>query len=258
MNLTENLIVKEITHVTIVNYKKNEKSNMNIRPWFGIAFSLGGELTYHHKNIHIPLSDHNAVFLPQNSSYEVFCTKPGAFAVINFLTAENPHINEFVLTQIKRFDVFKNEFFNMHKFFISDSAQKTYFNLSSLYKMFYILSNDSSRESLPLLLLNALDYIDRNIDAVTLSNIQIAEHLHISEVYLRKLFSANLNLSVNKYIQKKRIDKAITLLLETSLSITEISEMCGFSCIYYFSNFFKRQTGYTPTQYRYNNSFNLF
>lgn len=258
MNFPGDFVIKEITHVTIANYKKYEKSTMHIRPWFGIAFSLGGELTYHHNNMHIQLSEHNVALLPQNSSYEVCCTKPGAFAVINFLTADSPCINEFVLLPTKRIDIFKNEFFNMHKFFITDSPQKTYFNLSSLYKMFYILTNDSFQKSLPVSLNNALDYIDKNINVITLSNTQIAEHLHISEVYLRKLFSANLNLSVNKYIQKKRIDKAMTLLLETSFSITEISEMCGFSCIYYFSNSFKRQTGYTPTQYRYNNSFNLF
>ena len=50
MNFLENIIVSKITHVSIVNYKKHEKTPMRMRPWYGIAFSLGGELTYTHNS----------------------------------------------------------------------------------------------------------------------------------------------------------------------------------------------------------------
>ena len=47
-----------------------------------------------------------------------------------------------------------------------------------------------------------------------------------------------------------RIDKAEELLLHTALSVSEISELTGFSNSSYFNKQFKKVTGYTPQQYR--------
>ncbi|MGN0179728.1 MAG: helix-turn-helix transcriptional regulator [Monoglobaceae bacterium] len=122
--------------------------------------------------------------------------------------------------------------------------------MSLLYKIFSILSSDSYSKNIPSVLLNALSYIDANIASPTLCNTEISKNANISEVYLRKLFSDNLLISVNRYIQDKRIAKAKRLLSETSLSISEISENCGYSSVHYFCNSFKCKTGDTATQYR--------
>ena len=55
---------------------------------------------------------------------------------------------------------------------------------------------------------------------------------------------------MNDYINKFRIDKAVDLLLNTDLSITEISEQTGFSYQRYFSSVFKQVKGVTPSQFR--------
>ena len=46
-----------------------------------------------------------------------------------------------------------------------------------------------------------------------------------------------------------RIDKAISLLKYSHVSITEASEKCGFSSIHYFSRKFKEKTGVSPSYY---------
>ena len=47
-----------------------------------------------------------------------------------------------------------------------------------------------------------------------------------------------------------RIEKAITLLTTTDLSIQEISESVGINDLSWFSKLFKKIVGVSPTQYR--------
>ena len=143
MNFLENIIINKITHVSVINYKKHDKSMMNMRPWYGIAFSLGGELTYTHNFKKIPLFNNQVVFLPKDATYEVACTKPGSFAVINFMTAKKLDITDFFSMELRNIDALQKEFANMYKLFQSDSIQKNCENFSSLYKIFSMLINSS-------------------------------------------------------------------------------------------------------------------
>jgi AraC-like DNA-binding protein len=52
------------------------------------------------------------------------------------------------------------------------------------------------------------------------------------------------------YILKTRIAMAKELLCEADMSVTEISESCGFSSISYFSRTFKNETGMSPLKYK--------
>ena len=57
-------------------------------------------------------------------------------------------------------------------------------------------------------------------------------------------------MGANDYINKFRMEKAITLMTGTELSFTEIAEKVGFTTSGYFSTAFKQYTGETPTQYK--------
>ena len=47
-----------------------------------------------------------------------------------------------------------------------------------------------------------------------------------------------------------KIEYAKRLLKTKYLSVSQISEMCGFKEIYYFSKVFKKECGYTPSEYK--------
>ncbi len=66
----------------------------------------------------------------------------------------------------------------------------------------------------------------------------------------RKNFKAKIGLSPNKYIVRRRLDKASQLLKSTHQSITEISILLGYKSQYEFSNQFKRQFGVFPKHFR--------
>lgn len=77
-----------------------------------------------------------------------------------------------------------------------------------------------------------------------------ASKLHISANYLNILCKKNLHTSATQVIQKRVLLEAKRMLRSTDLSIKEISFDLGFVDHAYFSNFFKSQTGATPTQFR--------
>jgi len=77
-----------------------------------------------------------------------------------------------------------------------------------------------------------------------------ASHLNITSNYLNIICKKNIQLSATQLIQERVIFEAKRLLLSTNLNIKEIAYTLGFADHAYFSNFFKNQTGITPTQFR--------
>lgn len=77
-----------------------------------------------------------------------------------------------------------------------------------------------------------------------------AEQLNITPNYLNILCKQNLKISASKLIHQRIVIEAKRLLLSTDKSIKEIAFDLGFSDHAYFSNFFKYQTEFTPSQFR--------
>lgn len=86
---------------------------------------------------------------------------------------------------------------------------------------------------------------DRNLSLEHLSSL-----FSISKYHLIRRFQALYDCSPIAYANLIRVEKAKSLLEDTSLSVTQISEQLGFSSIYTFSRFFKMQTGISPTELR--------
>lgn len=76
-----------------------------------------------------------------------------------------------------------------------------------------------------------------------------AEKLHITSNYLNVLCKKGLNTSATKLIYQRIITEAKRL-LTFDLSVKEIAFDLGFADHAYFSNFFKKQTGFTPTEFK--------
>lgn len=95
----------------------------------------------------------------------------------------------------------------------------------------------------------AIKRIDRDYQQAISLN-QVAEELNITPVYLSSLFSKEVGQSFVQYLNNRRIQTAKRLLRRTNLSVNEICDRVGFSEPRYFSRVFRKQTGYTPSDYR--------
>ena len=78
----------------------------------------------------------------------------------------------------------------------------------------------------------------------------LAESLSISRVQLYRKVKAMMGISVSDYIGSLRLEKAKSMLENSSLSISEIAYEAGFSSPNYFSTAFKNYYGTTPGYFR--------
>lgn len=89
---------------------------------------------------------------------------------------------------------------------------------------------------------------------ITLSD--IAHACSCSKSTICHLFKEHAGISTQKYIFNLRIEQAKKLLKTSSLSITDIALMSGFSNSNYFSTAFKKEVGKSPAEYRRNKQTN--
>lgn len=78
----------------------------------------------------------------------------------------------------------------------------------------------------------------------------LADMENCSKQTLINKFKKNYGKTPIKCITNLRINKAKDLLTNTWFSVFEISEKCGYDNVYYFSNVFKRETGFSPLKFR--------
>ena len=92
--------------------------------------------------------------------------------------------------------------------------------------------------------------IQENLDNSNLDVALVCKEIGMSRASLYNKLKALTDMGANDYINKFRMEKAITLMTGTELSFTEIAEKVGFTTSRYFSTAFKQYTGETPTQYK--------
>lgn len=100
------------------------------------------------------------------------------------------------------------------------------------------------------------EQIDINCTA-ELKITEVAEKFYISPQHLSKVFKKRTGHSPKQYLTQMRISKAKELLVNTSLSVQEISSRSGFGDESNFIRIFKKYVGVTPNKYRINQRDNL-
>lgn len=77
----------------------------------------------------------------------------------------------------------------------------------------------------------------------------IASHFGYSRSRLSTIYKQHTGMGLNKAINMEKHLKARQLLIESDYSVSEISEMLGFSSPQYFTNTFEKSTGMSPSNY---------
>lgn len=79
---------------------------------------------------------------------------------------------------------------------------------------------------------------------------EIAHVAEVSSDYFRHCFQQHIGTSPYNYLLAQRYALSVRLLRETSRSISDISETCGFSEQRLFTYFFKKRSGLSPREFR--------
>ncbi|RAP73751.1 AraC family transcriptional regulator [Paenibacillus montanisoli] len=92
-------------------------------------------------------------------------------------------------------------------------------------------------------------FIEDNL-TLSLSLQQLSSYLHITERHLSRLFAEKVGQTFSHYVQERRVQKSIELLLETDWTISRIAEETGFESIHYFTRVFTSKIGVPPSKFR--------
>ncbi|MCK3684700.1 response regulator [Maribellus sp. YY47] len=93
-----------------------------------------------------------------------------------------------------------------------------------------------------------IEIVHENISNAQFSKNDFAWAMNVSPSLLYKKIKALTDQSPTDFIKSVRLNHAIDLLKEKKYTITEVSELCGFASVGYFSTVFRKHFGKSPTQ----------
>ena len=96
----------------------------------------------------------------------------------------------------------------------------------------------------------AIKYVLENYASESLRITDIAEHVGITEVHLRRIFKSHSETSPMRYVNYLRLEKAKRMLIESNCTVSEVARISGFADPYYFSREFKKHVGISPSEFR--------
>jgi len=250
--MKQNFIITGINRVILVG--KNEY------PQNRIVFkqpTLSNELIYHfdgkekvYFNGKVLETEENTIrFLPKGEVKEYIVDKqtPGECIDI-FFDTDIPISNEAFIIKITQSTTIANLFKKIFSIWVSKNDGYYFECISLIYKIFselqkqnYIPQNQYN------LIKPAIEYVEENFLANKISVPFLADRCGISEAYLKKLFIKKFGMSPIKYIIRLKINHACDLLRTKQYSITQVSELCGYENVYYFSRQFKEYVGTSPS-----------
>ena len=115
------------------------------------------------------------------------------------------------------------------------------------YKVYIRLTRN--RTEIPFLVKSALNYVSEHLQEPFIVK-DIASHLNCHPDYLSSQFKKYMHVELGSYIRRRRIDHAMYLLVNSKVTIDQVSERCGFADRVYFGKVFRGLTGMTPGEYR--------
>lgn len=98
-------------------------------------------------------------------------------------------------------------------------------------------------------MLRARDTMDRAFSQ-PIGIAALARVAHVSPAHFSRQFRATFGESPHRYLQRRRVERAMELLRETGRPVTEICFDVGFSSLGTFSRTFKAVVGEPPSAYR--------
>ena len=98
-------------------------------------------------------------------------------------------------------------------------------------------------------IITVMDYIKNNLTADELSSTAMADRIGLNKDYFSRAFKDVTGINYVKWLNATRVEKAISLLSDDSLSLTEIAMLSGFKSIPTFNRVFIQYKGMPPSKY---------
>lgn len=252
--MNNNFLITKIHNVIFID--KDEYTDMEVDftrdlPCNELIFQLSGSSTVYFNDKELNITENCIRFLPKGK-----CTKYVVKKIVRgecidvFFDTDIPISHDaFVINNINNAKI-NNLYKKIFSIWVSKNNGYYFECMSLINKIFAeIQKKNYIPENQYFQIKPALDYIENNFLAKKITIPFLAKKCGISESYLKKIFIKKFGIPPSKYIIQLKINFACDLLRSELYNITQISEKCGYSDIYYFSHQFKEYIGISPTEF---------
>lgn len=232
-----------------VFYLNREKSKYHTpkRPFHILTKRISGYTDRIFENNSFRITTDNLLYIPANTEYARQSYGNEEIIAIHFNILSSGIFTPFLINieEEKRNKAFRE----IYRVWNEKKLGFKYKCTAILYEYLstIILEKEHSKEYWKLA--KSIDYIERNLTC-KLSIAKLAKRCNLGETQYRKIFTKAFGISPVKYINKLRVNDAVSKLSSDYYSIAEISELCGFSEQKYFNKIVKLETGKSPSQYK--------
>jgi AraC-like DNA-binding protein len=238
--------------VSVFDLKWNERNDRpESRPIHALSIRVKGDSVLSCDEEQMTLGDGDIAFFPADFSYTI---RSGyEHLLIVHFRSPDALPSRFVKFSPKDPDHYEQRFRNLYRAWTKKDVGYEYECRAILYRILCAIEREIAATQPPAVsdrIADAAEYIHANFTEHTLCVEDLARLCGMSDTYFRRLFVARFGVTPLKYISDLRLARSMELLQAGYHTVEEISYMCGFNNISYFSTFFKKKTGVSPSAYR--------
>ena len=253
-NIFEDVCVSEVNFAnTYIAYKDAYPMYNQGRTHSGFIYTVEGTEKYNFKDKSLLAIPGSIIFIPKKEVYNIELNDEKSVAICIDFEFENSSNYRPFRVEFKDGIVIFNLFSDAEKIWKKKKIGYKFECISLIYKIIALTQKQYYKISHPknyYKIKKAIDYLHEHY---TDSNFRIDSLYAISDIspkYFNTLFSTHFNMTPKKYVSYLKINQAKEMLNSEKYSISDISQLLGYSDIYHFSKSFKKETLYSPTEYR--------
>jgi two-component system response regulator YesN len=218
--------------------------DVEARAYGAISYKMCGESSFEFSDgTSLRANGGDIIYIPAGVSYRAEYSGSKSI-VIHVLDAS---YSEKELIHLKNSARAELAFLNLKK----EWAKEHSHNLAKarVYEILELLKNDAEENVHNGSFHRYQRFFDENFTRVDFSVEKAAMELHLSPSGMRRAFVSSLGTSPVQYLTELRMNRAVELLINSTLSIKEIAAECGYEDEKYFSRVFKKKYGYPPSAF---------
>lgn len=220
------------------------------RGFHALSFRVEGDVVFDHGGQKYAVSTNEIAFVPKDFDYTMHARSREHVYVVHFEALPDLPMDFAAFTPADP-AYYREKLRLMHRIWKRKQTGYRYAAASVFYDILEHLVKENAQKENPEVtdkLSETLEYIHRHYADPGLNVAALAELYGTSTTYFRRIFKQTCGVLPLQYIQNLRLNRAEELLKSGYYTVSEAAYATGFTDPKYFSRFFKKEKGATPSE----------